>query len=851
MAGYTLADIDAAIAAKSAPIQGPSLDDIDAAIAARSKVEQPVDQPREKTGAAESFSDKFGNAGVFGYGPQIAGAVTKLFADSPKKLNDFLRDDLKDKQGKVPVSSYDPYMIGRDTASTQLANEQEDHPYISTAGSLAGGVAAGVATAGMLPGAQAARATTLAGRVGQGAIQGAKAGALYGAVSNPGDVEGQYNPLQVKERVGNALEGAKTGAFVGGAAPLVAQGIRSSVNAVSPAAKSAAQKLGKIFYVPEDATKAYIENPEALNNAPSREDISNRVLALKENAQNQVDKATQDLQDAKDAALATKYDTRAGLQDEKFSTSQSHQDALQAYNEKRQSLREALHKSSLTGLAGDVTDAVSNLKDQVVQGSGEAYDILGNAKGRVPTAPLIQTLQEQVRPLIVQGQALTPSARSTINEIQAMQNSLSHMGDSISMPEAKQLIQSLDDNIEYSKSAGSFSPETSRAFSSLRRAIDTSVKSQVPEYAEKMAEVSRQAQLLSEADKHFGTPEKAIANLNNIDSERGQAIHLPILNQLEQETGTKINPQVTDYLIKQKLLSSPRLFDQYMEQFPEAKALRESQLAKDAIQDPAYSRQVSESASDPAKSEIARRQAMLDQARDRSSKFNGVTPQSITSKTKALNGANQYGAQSTFGPIDQAYGTNFQKEIQARNMADAFSKDATRGSRFVNLGKAVGGSLGYAVGGAPGAAVGYGVGGGVGAVADVYGPQAFKKGLDIGMATGRMANNAANGIDNLVSRAPVAPVSVAQGINQSNVIQMPRAADQSPTKGPDKWANDGLNNLKGHISEDDRKLLDEHKTALLLDPNTKQLLITASNYRPGSKPLDDILKHLKKRLGEN
>jgi hypothetical protein len=79
---------------------------------------------------------------------------------------------------------------------------------------------------------------------------------------------------------------------------------------------------------------------------------------------------------------------------------------------------------------------------------------------------------------------------------------------------------------------------------------------------------------------------------------------------------------------------------------------------------------------------------------------------------------------------------------------------------------------------------------------------------------------------------------------------MPIAPNQiaKPAMGEEKWMNDGLQKLKGHVGDEDRALLEEHGGKLMLDPKMKQLLITASNYEPGSKPLDDIIGHIKKSL---
>lgn len=69
-------------------------------------------------------------------------------------------------------------------------------------------------------------------------------------------------------------------------------------------------------------------------------------------------------------------------------------------------------------------------------------------------------------------------------------------------------------------------------------------------------------------------------------------------------------------------------------------------------------------------------------------------------------------------------------------------------------------------------------------------------------------------------------------------------------KGMDKWALDGFQNLRSHVGDEDRKVLDAAKDKMLLDPKMKNLLVTASNFEPGSKPLDDIIGHLKKSLAK-
>jgi hypothetical protein len=571
--------------------------------------------------------------------------------------------------------------------------------------------------------------------------------------------------------------------------------------------KWAAQKVGKVFAaVPEDTTARYIESPSTINNALPREDINDQILDLKSNAQDQLDKAQEELANAKGDAA-----------------------------DKKQAYKEALKNTNLTSMVGNVNDAIGNLKNQVIKGSGDAYDILENSDGKVQTQPLVKLLQDHIDDLHVNGTPKSPSAAQAISELQAYQQNLAQMGtkkipgpngtwsidNSLTMPEAKQVLQGLDKTINWKRPVGSFAPETDQALGNLRTAIDQDVKGQVPEYAGKMADVSRQSRLLNAASDTFGTPEKSISNLNNIASQKGTAVHLPIIEALGKETGQDLSAPVNDFLDKQKILSTPSLFEKLVSETPEVQRVSSAQSAVDA-------------------------------AKERTQLFNGVTSDSVTSKTKALNGANQYGAQAKFGPIDEAHGTDFQKQIQARNDADQFAKEGTHGSRMAVIGGTLGGAIGHAVGGTEGAVLGASVGAQGGGVLDKYGGQIFKSGLNKGMAAGRVLKSVGQTLGTSLERAP----SISgQGVTSMipTAPSFPQAASNQNSvdpKGPDKWAGDGFQNLRGHVGDDDRKMLEDNKGALLVDPKSKQLLITASNFKPGSKPLDDIMKHLKTRLGE-
>jgi hypothetical protein len=79
-------------------------------------------------------------------------------------------------------------------------------------------------------------------------------------------------------------------------------------------------------------------------------------------------------------------------------------------------------------------------------------------------------------------------------------------------------------------------------------------------------------------------------------------------------------------------------------------------------------------------------------------------------------------------------------------------------------------------------------------------------------------------------------------------------ADDQPApaakKGPDKWANDGFDNLINHAGSTDKGPLKDSREKLMSSAAGKKLLISASDLKPGSKAMSDVLTKVKAKLGE-
>jgi hypothetical protein len=121
----------------------------------------------------------------------------------------------------------------------QLKTGQDQHPYVSTAGDLAGGVGLALATGGTSLGAStaaaAARQTT-----GRAIATGAATGAAYGGAYGFGSAEGG-----VGDRIPGALQGAALGGIVGGVVPAAIGSVKAVSNAITSPEVRAQAQLGR------------------------------------------------------------------------------------------------------------------------------------------------------------------------------------------------------------------------------------------------------------------------------------------------------------------------------------------------------------------------------------------------------------------------------------------------------------------------------------------------------------------------------------------------------------------------------------------------------------------------------
>lgn len=186
----------------------------------RAVAPESVEEAGPETSAGEAAYDHFRNTATLGYLPQLEGLAAKMTPNPNADLDEKLRNE-----GFKIIQDEPDYLSARDSALERLAKQSEEHPIASKIG-----MGAGILGSAAIPLGAAAKGATL----GAKALQGAKSGALMGAIANPGDKENEIDPVQI----GGRLQNAAIGGAIGAAAPV-------AIDKASKASKSVGEYLRK------------------------------------------------------------------------------------------------------------------------------------------------------------------------------------------------------------------------------------------------------------------------------------------------------------------------------------------------------------------------------------------------------------------------------------------------------------------------------------------------------------------------------------------------------------------------------------------------------------------------------
>lgn len=204
--------------------------------------------------------------------------------------------------------------------------------------------------------------------------------------------------------------------------------------------------------------------------------------------------------------------------------------------------------------ADSILLAVKALKDKVVQGSKEAFDILekegvsGARKGqeKVISAPqILQAVDDQIAAQkSTMGDILLNEVRQkTADKLgqfkQTIQALSSQIGNNLDLVTGKEIIKSLDEITDYARGAGEWTPRLDVSLQAIRRNINEQLRTASKDYAFKMDEVSKNVKLLEAANDIFGNEARALSGVQTLAVGKNPQINA-LANQLEAASGIKI-----------------------------------------------------------------------------------------------------------------------------------------------------------------------------------------------------------------------------------------------------------------------------------------------------------------------
>lgn len=534
--------------------------------------------------------------------------------------------------------------------------------------------------------------------------------------------------------------GGKVGAGIS-AIPEVVRGVKA-------VGKQALNVLGGASIKDIDA---YLANPNRIRNAPDLETIKSDIDEVVGGLQKAVDEGKMSVEQASEKVKQAKQLLKDHVSENKEILRQQKWDIAEAKREASAIADDAVQRTiepiknvrPPTRLADDVLDSVSDLKTKVVEGSGEAYDILANTKGKTDLRgvdKVAKKVQEGLKVGGKDGAVVTSTAKASFDAIQRFRDSLKELPKKISFSDAKKLVQQLDQEINFISRAGEFSDDASEALLGVRRAIDEKLKD-VPGYAEKMKEVAENTRLLKDASRSFGERGAAVSKLSNIDSN-SNITHRDVLARLGGKTGRDFQSPMQEYMSTKALGRDPRALSLMTSELPEVQAARKAEMELARSRRPEFGQERLRFAEESSPQAMALQQAekeqavamqKLSQAEEAMSPFTRLGPSSTQNVIRNMMGNNQsIEFKRALEKLSKISDKDFVALIEDMGAAKRLSGGATNGSRNVNLWALLAsGVFTLGVTGDPyQAIVAAGAGAGFGGIVDKLGPTMSKKLID-------------------------------------------------------------------------------------------------------------------------
>lgn len=544
--------------------------------------------------------------------------------------------------------------------------------------------------------------------IGAAAMLGGGTGAFFtGAVS----------PLW-KATIGKGLDAALRGIGTD-VATKTAEGAQNNMR---PLVKGALSTLGG---VPKEIVDSYLDNHAAIQALPDyQEGVYGPLLEHVGKLSDDVAEGKLSVSAAKAEYKTLEHNLMSDLRNRGVEAGLANSLAKQSLKDAQTKLAYDLQQQAL-GAGRQVAESVELLRNNVIDQSSKAYDVLANSDKTVPISGLLDNVEMLARDLEGEGTIEARSQAARLREYGAgIEKQFGSKEAEISGVRAKELIQGLDKVSKYDYNATAFDKGLSRSYKMIRHNLDDSLKKIVPEYAKEMKPLAQDVELLKGLSP-YGTEEDAISRLKSIKNPDRYKTEFPMLQQLEKRTGMKFTHDIEPY-------ANAELRGKLSKALPEYEDAQKIASELQILKDPRTRQALQDSLqrSEEAKA-VSEAEAKLAGAEAEKEKIKGVTPQTLQGKLNSVSTPGKNIAnEAILSKLPKIDGKTVPEIMNLLRVKEAFDKNATRGSKHVNLYASIMGALSGLLAGGEGAMGGVGLGAGIGAIVDNFGPQGVKKILD-------------------------------------------------------------------------------------------------------------------------
>jgi hypothetical protein len=633
-------------------------------------------------------------------------------ATDPSELEKAVRDDLLRREqlkGQYPEANAYSEVLG-------MANPIG---VTSNLAATATGLIPRMAGAKMLP-----KAVNTASRIAEGGL----GTAAISATQETADQAGQAlagEGADYGQIAKGAWEQGKSGVAISGA-------IEGALGSIKVAPIAIRKLISSFLEIPENVLTKYSENFRKIEAAPSKEDIVLEVDNIVNNLKNDFDNKrinkdtlNKTVSELKKSVLENLADARSGVR-EKLKGARER--LGESYSRRVDELKRA---ADTTTLADDVLEDIGDLKQQVIDRKKEAVDLLENAKGEgVSYVPIVAEINNQISKLKIGGvKAIGQTSKAAIKELEKIRDDIREIPNKnkmISFPHVKQILESLDKDINYAIHNNQFSEAFDGAAARIRNRIDTTLKNKVPDYKYLMEVQAKETGLLKNLNKTYSGRGQSMSKLKSVLSPQN-AEQAAMLEELGLSTGRDYKKVLGQKKAAFSTLSTETGKQSLKKGLPESKEVRDLEFKYSQSGRNKFKNNIVESATQGKNKEYQEAVRSFDEAKKAFDGFSNIEKKGSTETVNSYVRSMGDKHKRLFQKLSGLSNKDFIDILDDISLKESFQKNQTRGSKRVNLFSIISGSLGFIAKGSPeAAAAGTLIGAPLGAMVDKFGAPTAK-----------------------------------------------------------------------------------------------------------------------------